>query len=534
MTDFCKQALYIKPTKLFLKGKGNEETVSYFSNLFGLSAIETRTLIALTNFSFRNRSHNLLTNFSEKLKLSEKDYYDVFEAIKLLERKRFIEFEDTDAIEELYPDIIISKSFKTFMLTGKTLDIDYSDIFSVFEHFSKIIDEHKSKTKKDHIKLITKLDDILEKMHPIPVVSLLKNTCDDNKILLIYLLKELFEGNESEDIDHYLNNIYSEISIKMRLKKDIVNEKLDLIKNGYVEVEAQSGFFRSDFALSLTDKAKEMVGLNFEQSTEFKSSKLVTIKHEEINTTLVFDSVLKTHVDTLTSALEESRLEQLNRTLKDKNLPSGFVCLLYGAPGTGKTATVHEIALKTERNILQVDIAAIRDMFVGESEKNLKKVFEEYKKATKTFKKTPILLFNEADALIGKRIDVSSSVDQMNNSMQNILLEELEKFDGIFFATTNLTDNLDNAFSRRFLYKVEYTTPSKELREKIWKLKIPELNDNIIGILSAFPLSGGQIENIVRKAIVDSVITNKEIIYTDLLELIKQEISFKSGNKVGF
>lgn len=110
----------------------------------------------------------------------------------------------------------------------------------------------------------------------------------------------------------------------------------------------------------------------------------------------------------------------------------------------------------------------------------------------------------------------------------------MEKFEGIFFATTNLTDNLDNAFSRRFLYKVEYTTPSKELREKIWKLKIPELNDNIIGILSAFPLSGGQIENIVRKAIVDSVITNKEIIYTDLLELIKQEISFKSGNKVGF
>jgi SpoVK/Ycf46/Vps4 family AAA+-type ATPase len=107
--------------------------------------------------------------------------------------------------------------------------------------------------------------------------------------------------------------------------------------------------------------------------------------------------------------------------------------LLYGGPGTGKTASVKQIARTTGRAILMVDIAKIQSKWVGESEKNLSKVFEEYRNGKKAFANDPILLFNEADAILGKRFSVKSSVDKSYNAMQNILLQELEDFEGILW-----------------------------------------------------------------------------------------------------
>jgi SpoVK/Ycf46/Vps4 family AAA+-type ATPase len=137
-----------------------------------------------------------------------------------------------------------------------------------------------------------------------------------------------------------------------------------------------------------------------------------------------------------------------------------FYCMDIQAQAKRKLYT--NLAKQTKRNIILVNISGIRDKFVGESEKRLKSVFETYKNSFKHFEQTPILLFNESDALIGKRINVNNSVDQMNNSMQNILLQELEDFKGIMMATTNLTSNLDEAFERRFLFKIKYDRPSME------------------------------------------------------------------------
>ena len=168
-----------------------------------------------------------------------------------------------------------------------------------------------------------------------------------------------------------------------------------------------------------------------------------------------------------------------------------------------------------------------RPQYIGESEKRLKAIFEEYERAKKELKHTPILLFNEADALISQRLSTNDSVDVMNNTMQNILLEELEKFDGIFFATTNLIDNMDNAFNRRFLYKIEFSKPSKQTRAKIWKSKLPDLSNEIIASISHYELSGGQIENVARKCLLDAILNLKEICVEDLKKSCTDEIQFK-------
>ena len=132
-----------------------------------------------------------------------------------------------------------------------------------------------------------------------------------------------------------------------------------------------------------------------------------------------------------------------------------------------------QIARETGRHIVHVDISESKSAWFGESEKRIKKVFTSYRNACeiceKKGEKIPILLFNEADAIISKRKDSTvGDVAQTENAMQNIILEELENLRGIFIATTNLAENMDAAFERRFLFKIKFENPSEEAKAAIW------------------------------------------------------------------
>ena len=216
----------------------------------------------------------------------------------------------------------------------------------------------------------------------------------------------------------------------------------------------------------------------------------------------------------------------------------GFNCIFYGAPGTGKTASVYELARQSGRDIFSVDVSKIKSKWVGESEKSVKGIFQMYKKLCASRPRVPILLFNEADAIFGKRNEnPERSVDKMNNAMQNILLQGMEDLDGILIATTNLEGSLDPAFERRFIYKVKFDMPSKEQREKMWKSMIPELDDVQAGLLAKdYTFSGGQIENIARKSAVEYVLSGKEVSLSVLQKFCGEEmLQGKSHrNKIGF
>ncbi|NCB14454.1 MAG: AAA family ATPase, partial [Erysipelotrichia bacterium] len=272
---------------------------------------------------------------------------------------------------------------------------------------------------------------------------------------------------------------------------------------------------------------------------EFKAQFTKHIKFNSLKKEIFLDEKIAKDINQLKDVCSSKNFNKIIKDLKKANLPSGIVSIFYGFPGTGKTASVYEIAKLTKRDVLQVDISSIQSKWVGESEKNTKAIFDEYKRACEILKSKPILLFNEADAIISKRLDVTSAVGQMNNTMQNILLEELENFEGIFMATTNLIDNMDDAFSRRFLNKIKFERPTAKTRAYIWKSKLPELDDKIYEKLSNYDLSGGQIENVSRKYLINKILNQKEFNYEEILEYIKEEIEFKKsdedgGAKMGF
>lgn len=241
----------------------------------------------------------------------------------------------------------------------------------------------------------------------------------------------------------------------------------------------------------------------------------------------------------LEALLQPARFERVCDRLSEKGMRRGFACLFYGAPGTGKTETVLQLARNTWRDIIQVNISELRDKYVGESEKRVKTLFDRYRKVVAEEDIAPILLFNEADGIISKRSEnIAHSVDKMENAMQNIILQEIENLEGILIATTNLTANLDKAFERRFLYKIEFKVPSIEAKRAIWQSMLPILTGEEATILAnTYNFSGGQIENIARKYTVAQILSEgDDIPFENIRAMCNEELLDKSQSRraIGF
>lgn len=253
---------------------------------------------------------------------------------------------------------------------------------------------------------------------------------------------------------------------------------------------------------------------------------------------LFYDDALGKEVGTLSNLLSEERYGGIKTALEEKGMRSGFTCLFYGDPGTGKTETVYQLARTTGRDIIMVDVSKLKSMWVGESEKNLKALFSKYRKVVRDSKVTPILLFNEADAIFGiRQSGAERAIDKMENTFQNIILQEMEDLQGIMIATTNLSENFDKAFERRFLYKVKFDKPTAKVKAQIWKSMMPELSDADAQYLSGkFELSGGQIENIVRKKTIQSILQGKEPAIEEILRFCCEEErgSRSEHRRIGF
>ena len=176
--------------------------------------------------------------------------------------------------------------------------------------------------------------------------------------------------------------------------------------------------------------------------------------------------------------------------------------------------------------------------WVGESEKNIKNIFDAYRERVKKSDLTPILLFNEADAIINKRLEgAQTAVNKMENSIQNIILQEMENLDGILIATTNLAGNMDKAFERRFLYKIKFEKPTLEARMSIWHTMIPDLDENVTRALATkYDFSGGQIENIARHYAINNILHGQtdNTIATLTSYCDNERLETKESRKIGF
>ena len=356
--------------------------------------------------------------------------------------------------------------------------------------------------------------------------------------LALDLTIEHLEGAEEVDIDKLIKEIYSEIHDRVKYKRKIKENSCELFKNEIVRFSDEMFSFLN--YIKLSEHAMDVLLGGYQDSIkkEFRPKMGILIHPEKIETEQLFynDSEFE-QIETLSNALEEDNYKNLMTRLKDNGMKPGFTVLLYGYPGTGKTSSVKQVAKASGRSIFMVEIQKIQSKWVGESEKNLAKVFEEYKQAKRSFDKTPILLFNEADAILGKRMNVNSSVDKSFNTLQNILLQELEEFEGIFMATTNLADQLDSAFDRRLLYKIDFKKPAEPVRKKILSNVFKDISSKTIDVITEqFSLTGGQIANIKKKLLVKSVLDTNLDQESYLTTLCNEEfILSKSGRStIGF
>lgn len=206
-------------------------------------------------------------------------------------------------------------------------------------------------------------------------------------------------------------------------------------------------------------------------------------------------------MDLLKRIFSQGSYSGIAERLKEKGEHAGITVLLHGPSGTGKTESVYQLA-RNVHDILYCDVSRILNRYIGESEKSIRRMFLTYRYlyCMSPADNVPVLLLNEGEALCGKRIDVHSSCDRLDNQIINLFLEELEKFDGFLVMTTNLPEAMDSAFMRRFTFKIKLDKPSEKTRNKIVRSLIPQLSSKQVRMISDMDnFSGGNIANISKK-----------------------------------
>jgi len=359
-----------------------------------------------------------------------------------------------------------------------------------------------------------------------------------NERMLFYALIYNYDHYNSDDCEWWdFRNYFTDDEFDS-IQSEYKDTRLMLQKMKVIEYVNNEGMVVKD-RFRLTDEVKEMILADVGGLRE-SAPMAGLIEFGTINAkALFYDNSVQKQVKTLESILSKERFPEIREMMKSKGMRTGFTCLFYGAPGTGKTETVYQLAKRTGRDLITADVSKIKSYWVGESEKNIKELLSKYRRCVKESKVAPILLFNEADAIFGIRMEgADRAVEKMENSIQNIILQEMENLDGILIATTNLTQNLDKAFERRFLYKIKFDVPSVEVKSRIWQSMIPELDkEQTYRLASMFNFSGGQIENVSRKKMVQSIITGSEPSYEEMVEFCREESigdRRKSANRIGF
>ncbi len=401
---------------------------------------------------------------------------------------------------------------------------------------------------KDRIKATT---------NPIMLEDFFKdnNLTIQEQTLFLALLKEEYSGGDGTLREmNYLIDLISNDDYEKIKYRSLLEESSTLISKNlvdYDEVLTPFGGINRNFYIP--DEVLYKISHPTKKGSSVAKIKLESIIKEQeifelINTTKTLDDVVlaektKETLDALLKQVDKNVINRLKAWgIKDKKRGIDAKIIFYGIAGTGKTLTALALAKSLKKDVLSFDCSKILSMYIGESEKNVRNIFDKYNEIKEQSKTEPVLLLNEADQFLSSRSSgTGSSADKMHNQMQNIFLEQIERFDGILIATTNLLENLDKAFSRRFNYKIEFLKPNKDQRIALWKkllpANLPLEKDFDIEKIAKHELTGGQIELVIKNTAYKLAIQENAVFkLSDFEEQISKEKKgqFDSENKVGF
>lgn len=504
----------------------------------GLTDIQTMLLAAFVNSSDERHIeyHDLASFFCVRtIKIMT-----LLSDLKVLQKKGFIVIRRAEGGNHceyfrLAENTIECLQFETLPTPRKTTDLtprhfmDY--IFSLLEKLK----EHECCRDE----FFESLEEVINDNQQLEMARSLKkyNFNGYDLLILLVLTKNFAKDNDDRqnrhDLSPYLpeDDLYEQVYYLEKGTTPLMEQ--NLVEYAIVDGQASPEYWK------LTKKAK----YDLYAEMKFKAPRSASedlLKYDSITPKkLLYNKDVAPQVDRLENLLDRDRMKNIMAELKKAGMRSGFTCLFYGSPGTGKTETALQLARLTKRDIFLVDIPSIRSKWVGETEQNIKDIFDTYRSMTKECDNAPILLFNEADALLGRRKEGGgSSVDKMENAMQNIILQEMESLEGIMIATTNLTCNLDDAFERRFLFKIEFQKPDKEVKAQLWRTMLGNgiSEEDALCLASRYDFSGGQIENIARKRTIEAILSGKKVPFEKLDSFCQNELldKKKAYKPIGF
>lgn len=369
------------------------------------------------------------------------------------------------------------------------------------------------------------------------------NRDGNQKLKEAYDQLHIGELNESQQrafwaiANFFAQNFDLEISIDREATDGNFSENLsELVKKGLIEITVIENDSRVIKEYHLSIRA---AGLLFKGRDEIiKYDELAkyanVIKCDSITKKeLYFSGKAEEETEKLKAMLSKEGFARAKSILERQKRPASIISLLWGPPGTGKTETVKQLALATGRDLVMFELSKVTGYGWGTTEKCYRALFRAYKYIAVISDCVPILLLNEADAILCKRLrQMDRAIDKSENIVTNILLEEMESLNGILLATTNLIDNMDEAFYRRFLFKTKLEKPDTKARFHIWKSLIPELTDSEAhGLADNFVMSGAQIDNVATKRSLAELYFEGDRGKEYIEGLCKEELATENGSK---
>ncbi len=569
----------------FLENRDIEKTFIY--SQLKCSKEEAEILRYLTKqYVEGNEESSVIDILSELFSVKEYQYLEKLVLIKnLLELGWIIQhsltqtkISETSLLELLNTSVSLSSSFLNLLEKGN-LELSLPEIAPYKDHLEYLKDQFAridlyqkiSSIRKNYAKnslninrlknRLSSLEKRIEERLKVTKITietekLFKEHKLDTKekIIFLALLKEEYSG-EFENLRD-MNTLVELVSFDDYEKiknRALLEEGSKLIESGLIDYDemltafggvSRSFYITEDILYRIIhpnkEKRKKRVKLDMiiKEQDIFELIEPKTSLDDVIlsqKTREVLNNILKQMDKKVQNLLKEWGIKEKRKSIDAK-------LIFYGPPGTGKTMTAVSFGKSLKKKILSFDCSKILSMYVGESEKNVRKIFDTYYDIKEKTKSEPVLLLNEADQFLSARsTGIGSSADKMHNQMQNIFLEQIEKFEGILIATTNLLENIDPAFSRRFDYKIAFEKPNFKERVKLWQKMLPknaqyEENFNI-ETLAKYDLTGGQINIIIKNTALRVAVKEKPIFTTsDFISMIQREKSgtFGESKSLGF